>query len=303
MSVDIAKLTVPVLIGTLLNWAGFGVLAVQVCIYFLAFPGDRTFTKVLVVFVLVLEILETLSNTHDTIRMFGTDWGNMAVLDEVGWAWFSVPIIGSISAAVGQSFFAWRIYIIGHNKYIPAVILALTAVQLGSGVWSGVNICLAKRFSQLQYDNVKATATWLAATSSCDLIIVSSMIFYIMKSRKPEFKNTNLILGRIIKITVETGLLCALCAIADLYLFVTYKGTNYHLGLCIELSKVYSNSILLILNSRAHIGHSSANASQTRYNSSNLVFRSGTRVPISVEINHESSIRTDPDENYGKMVV
>lgn len=76
------------------------VLCLRYCagIYFLAFPGDRTFTKVLVVFVLVLEILETLSNTHDTIRMFGTDWGNMAVLDEVGWAWFSVPIIGSISA-------------------------------------------------------------------------------------------------------------------------------------------------------------------------------------------------------------
>ncbi|KAJ7119142.1 hypothetical protein C8R44DRAFT_737967 [Mycena epipterygia] len=135
---------------------------------------------------------------------------------------------------------------------------------------------------------------WLAATSLCDLIIVSSMVFYVMKSRKPEFKNTNLILARIIKITVETGLLCALFAIVDLYLFATYKGVNYHLAVCIELSKVYSNSILLILNSRAHIGHSSVNASQ---------MRSGTRVPLSVEINHESSIRTDPDENDGEIAV
>jgi hypothetical protein len=46
--------------------------------------------------------------------------------------------------------------------------------------------------------------------------------------------------------TAETGVLCALFALVDLYLFATYKGTNYHLALCIELSKIYSNSILLV---------------------------------------------------------
>ncbi|KAJ7108231.1 hypothetical protein C8R44DRAFT_938253 [Mycena epipterygia] len=222
-------------------------------IYFLAFPRDRPFSKILVVCVLVLEILGTLSNIRDTIRIFGAGWGDVAVLDEVGWAWFSVPIIGSINAAIGQSFFAWRIYIIGQNKYIPALVIAITLVQLGAGVWSGINICLAKKFSQLQYDNVKSTATWLAATSSCDLIIVLSTVFLITKLRKSDFKRTITMLTRIIKITVETGLLCALFAIADLYLFATYKGTNYHLALCTELSKVYSNSMLLVSDLMFHV--------------------------------------------------
>jgi hypothetical protein len=51
--------------------------------------------------------------------------------------------------------------------------------------------------------------------------------------------------------------LCALFALVNLYLFVTYSGNNYHLGICIYLSKVYSNSMMIILNSRAHIGHDS----------------------------------------------
>lgn len=65
----------------------------------------------------------------------------MAALDDVGWAWFSVPVMGSISqrslfslgggpdassvACVGQLFFARRIYIIGHNAYVPALVVTV----------------------------------------------------------------------------------------------------------------------------------------------------------------------------------
>ncbi|KAJ7221418.1 hypothetical protein GGX14DRAFT_669639 [Mycena pura] len=297
---SLEKLTLPIFIGTLLNWAFFGVLVLQVCIYYAAFPKDRAISKILVAFILVVEIAETLANTRDSVRIFSIYWGNMEILDEVGWAWFSTPIIGSISAAVGQGYFAWRIHIIGRNAYVLALIVALTVVQLGAGVWSGVEICLAKQFSQLQTSNVRPTATWLAATSLCDLIIVASMVFYLLRSCEPEFKRTQAIVSRIIKITVETGLLCALFAIVDLYLFATYKGTNYHLALCIELSKVYSNSVLAILNSRVQLGRIAPKEINIQF--SDLVFKSGTRNGIVVEINHDtlglgSSVQSELDGN------
>ncbi|KAJ6567047.1 hypothetical protein B0H19DRAFT_1139243 [Mycena capillaripes] len=95
---------------------------------------------------------------------------------------------------------------------------------------------------------------------------------------------------------METGLLCALFAIIDLFLFATYKGTNYHLSICIELSKVYSNSMLTILNSRAQIRYISPN--EMSHNISDIVFRSGTKVGVSVESNH-SSLGLSPSEPYG----
>ncbi|KAJ6630246.1 hypothetical protein B0H10DRAFT_1903348 [Mycena sp. CBHHK59/15] len=154
---DIAKLTVPLFIGTVLNWALLGALLVQVYIYFLAFPKDRKFSKLLVVFILVAEILQTATDTRNTIRTFGADWGNFQALDEVGWAWFSVPIIGSTIACVGQLFFGWRIYIISRKLYIPILIGILAA-----GIWSGVQIGSAKKFSRLQFDNIKTTIVRLA---------------------------------------------------------------------------------------------------------------------------------------------
>lgn len=88
-------------------------------------------------------------------------------------------ILIDLGAAVGQSFFAWRIHFLGRTVYIPGLIIAvsrfftardpshlkeekqLTAVQLGAGIWSGVQICLAKRFSQLQSTNLEPTAVRL----------------------------------------------------------------------------------------------------------------------------------------------
>jgi hypothetical protein len=50
-----------------------------------------------VVFILFLEVVETVASIRDMIHIFGAGWGNMDALDNVGWAWFSVPVMGSIS--------------------------------------------------------------------------------------------------------------------------------------------------------------------------------------------------------------
>ncbi|KAJ7494471.1 hypothetical protein B0H11DRAFT_1858328 [Mycena galericulata] len=253
------QLTIPLFVGTVMNWALLGTLTVQVYIYFLAFPKDRNISKCLVAFVVMAEILQTLGDTHDTIRIFGSEWGNYETLDEVGWSFFSVPVLGSLIASVGQLFFAWRIYIIGAGALVvPAVITIVTAVQLGAGIWTGVDIGRVANFSRLDFNTLRPPVVWLAATALSDLIIVAGTVFYVMKARQPGFRHMRAVLTRIIKITVETGVPCALLALLILVLYVKFDGNNFHLGACVWLSKVYSNSILVILNSRAQIGHNVA---------------------------------------------
>ncbi|KAJ7243160.1 hypothetical protein B0H12DRAFT_1325863 [Mycena haematopus] len=233
-----------------MNWALLGTLTVQVYIYYLAFPNDLQVSKIVVGFVVVTEILQTLGDSRDTIQLFGAgkDFTSLFRIPDDTYCVFGNPV-----ACVGQMFFAWRIFIIARSLYVPAVIAVVTIFQLGAGIWTGVEIIRANEFSRIRR---LTTEAWLSATSAADLIIVASMVFYLLKAKQPELKSkTKATLARIIKITVETGVLCALCAITILYLFVAFNGNNYHLGLCIWLSKVYSNSILAILNSRAKIGH------------------------------------------------
>ncbi|KAJ6567059.1 hypothetical protein B0H19DRAFT_1374383 [Mycena capillaripes] len=281
MSGSLEKLILPIFVGTLFNWTLFGILLLEVGIYFSVFPKDPSHSKVLVASVLLLEIIATIAATRDSIRIFGISYGDMDILNEVGWAWFSTPIMGSIIAAIGQGYFGWRIHILSHNLYVPALIAAITTVQMAGGIWTGVVLCRAKTFANLQNRSLTPNAIWLVATSSCDVLIVASTVYYLLKSRTREFKSTNARILRIVMITMETGLLCALLAIIDLFLFTTYKGTAYHLSICVAISKAYSNSILAILNSRANIGHKSANEGTHNLNVSDLVFRSASsnRVP------------------------
>ncbi|KAJ6500733.1 hypothetical protein C8R45DRAFT_79712 [Mycena sanguinolenta] len=307
---SVIPLTLPMFIGTLLNWALFGALLVQVYIYFSIFRRvDRASLQLIVILVVSLEVVETLSSTHDMILVFGTGWGNKDTLDSVGWAWFSVPVMGSIIAFVCQVFYGWRIYMIGKSPSAFALITLVSLVQLGAGIWTGVEICKAGRFSLLQSENLPATATWLATTSLADLLIVCGTAFFLRRGRPdPEFtsKKTNSIISRIIMITAQTGTLCMLFALVDLFLFVKYKGTNYHLSVCIELSKIYSNSILLIFNSRAHMGYGChLTTSNTSYsvNLSSTAFRTRSSAPIETGVSVSSAESDDYSARKMQMEV
>ncbi|KAJ6537803.1 hypothetical protein B0H19DRAFT_1180938 [Mycena capillaripes] len=290
---DVGKITIPLFIGTVLNWCLLGVLAVQVYIYLLAFPKDRPFNKIVVAFIFFAEILQTFGDSRNAIDTFGISYGNLDAIDHVRWAWFSVPILGSTIACVGQLFFAWRIWIIGKTLYIPALIAAITAVQWGGGIWTGVEIIRAKRFSQLQAEHLRPPIVWLSATAAADLIIVAGTLYYIIKARDNEFKlhTTNHTLSRIIKVSVETGVLCAVFALTDLSLFIGFNGNNTHLVVCIWLSKVYSNSIMVILNSRAYIGHV-VPTDAARPGMSDMVFHGQSWAAASVPV-HLSMPSTD----------
>ncbi|KAJ7348367.1 hypothetical protein DFH08DRAFT_865863 [Mycena albidolilacea] len=237
---QMGRFTIPVLVGTFVNWALLGSLLVQVYLYILAFPDDKLCSKLVVGFIVIAEILQTLGDTRDAIRVFGSGWGNPQVLELVGWAWFSVPILGSTIACVGQLFFAWRISIFGDCWYIPGVIAAVTLFQFAAGIWTGVLICRSQSFTQLQFHSLKTPVAWLAATALADLIIVYS-------------RKTRATISRILKVTVETGIPCSAFAIVNLCLYTVYSMDNYHLGICVFLSKVYSNSIMVIMNFRAHV--------------------------------------------------
>ncbi|KAF8128803.1 hypothetical protein K438DRAFT_1888211 [Mycena galopus ATCC 62051] len=312
---EVGKLTIPIFIGTVVNWALFGALAVQVYLYFLAFPKDHRSFKSVVLFIFLAEILQTLGDSRDTVVAFGSGWGNPNSLDKVGWVWFSVPIIGSTIASVGQLFFAWRISIIGHTLYIPVLIAAITAVQFGAGIWTGVLIVRAGRFSLLNFDRLKPPVAWLAATAACDLVIVFATVFYMLRARQTEFKTptqtnstisrTNSPISRIVRLSVETGVLCAVSAIAILVIYVVYDGNNYHLGICIWLSKVYSNSMMVIFNSRAYFGHAVPQSvtGPIVMVSSEIAF--APALHLSIETDHSRTVKSsavDSDKDFGHTV-
>ena len=114
-------------------------------VYYLAFPKDPRKMKILVYGVYAVELLQTTLLTKVVSKQFATYFGNFAVLDEIGFLWFIVPILSSIGVFLStyyfgrlrlltsiknyivefviQLFYASRIRVLARSNIIPVVVV------------------------------------------------------------------------------------------------------------------------------------------------------------------------------------
>jgi len=250
---DVVTLTGPFLISGLINWALFGALVVQVYYYYYSFPNDSWKVKALVWTSMIIQTVQTGLSTRDEFRILGRHWGSMDELDKIGWQWLSSPAFTAITELYSQLFYAWRIWILSRKQpYVPCIIVVLSFLQCGSSLAVGGQLGLAGRFSELQ-DHYHSTITvWLVSSAACDLLIAVAMAWYLRRSRTG-FRRTDAILTKLLRLTVECGMILAVFAVLDLTLFLVFSYNNIHIPVCSALAKLYCIGLLMVLNSRIKI--------------------------------------------------
>lgn len=80
------------------NWADH---CVNLDTYYIAFPRDRLFLKIIVYGVFILEFIQSILTTKDAFGTFANGLGNWIALSRVRLLWFSVPILGGIGESDG----------------------------------------------------------------------------------------------------------------------------------------------------------------------------------------------------------
>jgi len=260
---DIARTAGPLLIGYLLNWGLLGVLSTQVYFYYLAFPKDLTQSKVLVYGVYLFEIAQTLMLTQTCFATFAKGFGDLNAINHIGVIWFAVPIMSSLVAFVVQAFYAYRIGVLSRSKIVPAAIMILGCIQLGGGLATGYFGAKAIRFTDFLGERTFiTTAFWNGGGALCDVVIAASMTFYLSKS-KTDWKPTQTIIQKLIRLVIETGTLTATIAIVNLALSVLPGSPTYFQTTSSMLGKMYSNTMMVVFNSRANVGNKEEKAAET----------------------------------------
>ncbi|KAF8972175.1 hypothetical protein BDZ97DRAFT_1913406 [Flammula alnicola] len=181
------------LVGFFANWALYGVLSLQVYLYYSAFPKDRLPLK-----------------ATDVCSWFRKS----EILDQVDTSWFSIPIMTGIIASVAQGFYCYRIAVITQSKYIAALIMLFSLFQLGGAIAIGVQTKRAGLFSRVfvSDQSLVTTGIWEAGSAACDLLIAGIMTYY-LRRRDTGLKQTHDVISRIIRLTIETGSVTATLAI------------------------------------------------------------------------------------------
>ncbi|KAK0495045.1 hypothetical protein EDD18DRAFT_1332954 [Armillaria luteobubalina] len=238
------------IIGYLLNWGLFGTLSIQLYLYYLAFPKDRPCVKSLVYGIYIAELVQTILVAHDAFTVFAYGFGDWEALVEIHFNWLVVPIMTAIVAFAGQCFYAYRIFILSRSRIIPAFVICVSLASSVPAIIAGVYVFQSEDLTKI--NNLRISIYMgisCGGSALCDIVIAICMTHYLMRSNTA-FRSTQILITKIIRLTIETGSMTAVVVLANFILFVAFPHQAfYYIPSMIE-SKVYANAIYMIMGGR-----------------------------------------------------
>ncbi|KAG7100218.1 hypothetical protein E1B28_001993 [Marasmius oreades] len=278
---DVRNISGPLIITFMLGSILYGVQVLQVYIYYLSFPKDRKIIKSLVYIVFLLDTTQSAIFFRDAFTIFGAGFGDMAALRAAHLSGISVPILtGSISLIV-QCFYCYQIQVISRSWILTLVIISIAITQFVSAIIEGVSIFEINNSAILQQRTLVPCTIWLVGSALCDTIIAVAMTAYLFKASSG-FRG-NAMITRLVRLIIETGTLTASVAIIDAVLFISVQKYPFHMIPSRCLAKLYSNTLMVILNSRTTRG------SRDTASKFNHVFTSGWGQSVDIRFAHSGS--------------
>ncbi|KAJ7694358.1 hypothetical protein B0H17DRAFT_1329994 [Mycena rosella] len=269
---DVTLLFGPLLIGVLLNTLLYGIMLIQAFIYYQRYNSDRAWFRYLVLYLVIAE-------TANWICDIGLIYEPLIIRYATAEALTTSPLLlradGILTVLIStpvQLFIAWRVRVITRSAILPAVISILAIVSLGGGI--SVTAVVSMHPDYASFPSFKAeVTTWLVSTSACDVFLTSSLVYSLVCIwiRKTRVVATDSYINKIIRLTVQTGLITAAAACLDLALFIALSNTTLNFMSDFPLSKLYTNSLISTLNARAWREDTSD------YNAPNVLFEQTPR--------------------------
>ncbi|KAJ7672620.1 hypothetical protein DFH06DRAFT_1468024 [Mycena polygramma] len=258
----------PYLIGVVLNtflWCPVQVLMIQMIIYYQAYKNDKALAALFVVYLFVVESLNTgLSIAlvyQPLVGQFGTDSPTTLFPSLLP----SQPFLEAAISFPVQLFYAWRISLI-MRSYIASVFICMASVTS-----VGDRRMLDRHYrSQVKVyaDKPKVDRTalvWSCSAAAADIIITTSLIWS-LKLRKTGIKRTDNTVDRIVRsesprvladpppdlpaASIQTGGLTVAFTILDVALFVALPTSTLSFVFDFGIPKLYSNALLSTFNAR-----------------------------------------------------
>ncbi|KAF7334546.1 hypothetical protein MVEN_02284500 [Mycena venus] len=234
------------LIGTLVSYALFGVTTTQAYTYWRRFGEDDSWR--------MKTFVAAVWHVHRIIRRNIFDSlclpGAVNLPTQSALQFHSSTTIGSLVSYFIQSFFAYRIYALSKNLWIPCICWTLSLfrvvppnVVIFACIHEPVHVFIVK-WSWL-FD-----AVW-AVTAAIDLLIAGTLVFLLHQRRNRSLGGTTIVVDKLILWTIETGVLTSITSITMMAVFLSMRFNFVWMAFFVVIPRLFSNSLFASLNSRA----------------------------------------------------
>ncbi|KAF8186095.1 hypothetical protein K438DRAFT_1973466 [Mycena galopus ATCC 62051] len=244
------------LLGVVLSAVLYGISVLQTTLYFARYRRDPAYLKILVFATLVLDTIHMIAITHVVYYYLITNYYNKPALQIVVWSIAVEALPTGLTATLVQSFYAFRVYRISDkNVLLTVVILLLVGATSGCGI-AWVVRALAEPHTYDRLRRLSPLAVSINALSTSVDVIITSVLCYMLHQSQTKSLADETFLNRLILITINTGLLTSVCAVASLITIVYSPNTLVYAAFYFCIGRLYSNALLASLNARSVIrGH------------------------------------------------
>ncbi|KAM5543728.1 hypothetical protein V8D89_002345 [Ganoderma adspersum] len=274
----------PMFIGVMFNIMLYGIMSTQTYLYFSMYKDDRPWMKA---FVLILFLCDTANTGFDIAFMYDplvNNFGNFDALNTANWMFITEPMMTAIIAALVQTFFAWRVKVLTSNRVVVAIILLCALTQLVGGIGSTITLAIIPHFFNVKKFRILGII-WLVSAALADVLITTALVWHLRK-HKTGIAVTDDIVNKIIRLTVQTGLITSLFAVISLVLYLAVP-SGYDFIFNMPLAKLYTNSLMSTLNSRRMWKAAASGGSESMGNS-------GPRTGFNVNVLRGDDSRRNP---------
>jgi hypothetical protein len=254
------------------------------------------FIKALVYIVFSMEIAASIMTISDIFHWFATGYGNLLALSRIELSAIDTPMLGAFIGAFVQMFYCYRMYRINKKAWGIAVVVALLALtEVVAGLYGAVIAEQVKTFPKAESGTKVSVYVLFISTAVTDVLIAATMITLLLVTPDKRIKSasqspTESRIKKLVNLIAETNLASASTALITLILFAAIPNTNYFTCPSYVLPKLYSNSLLLILNNRHYLTISAG----TEESSSGLFKLSRSHIR-SAPVYHSNWVVEDPE--------
>ncbi|KIK59013.1 hypothetical protein GYMLUDRAFT_45033 [Collybiopsis luxurians FD-317 M1] len=238
----------PMLVGTFLSLMLYGISITQVYIYLTSYAKkDRRFIMAYVLLIFAADTGHSIFLMGYLYTSLIKHFDDPEYISHSTWVFAAEPALAGILCGLVQAFYAWRVNVLVGKWYIYLTILFCSVASILMGIATGIACQWVVLFSNFQKFEV-VVIVWLVSASVADCLITGSLVNH-LRHHRTGFQKTDTHIDRIIRLTVQTGMITAIWAVADLLVYLL-NPTGMHLVLNCPLGKLYANSLLSSLNSR-----------------------------------------------------
>lgn len=312
---NIQTITAPLILGELFATYMYGLLTVQFYLYYITFPNDSKYIKLLAYGVFLIESLSCAMCIYDTYGWFASGYGNMIALNQLYFSAFDTPMMEAMVGGALQLLYCYRIYMLNKKALVITIfigLLVLTEVTAGIYVGIATKVQAETILEAAANDFTAQIVLWVAAAAA-DITIAVTMITILLRRRKGEhsaapYQRSEVIISKIIKLIVETNLASTFLAILIVCVHLASPNTNWFVCPALVLGRVYSNSLFLILNNRHYLRSvnqpeaSTGSHQLSRFRPMNGDYLSGGDIPkndVRIELETMTVVHSDSDGKNG----